>query len=315
MLAINPTTNCTFLPLLPFEGTPGSHNFESSTATATAATAATAATSTTTTGGGGGGGGGGLQENPVLADFAAVLIANAAVSVMTPSANPIIVTAEPTNTKFNTEIKAKEEIQTKITTALNNPNIVAVSRAQFKHVLQIQDLVARALQATYSPGFFFAYLYQPAHVLVVALSSNTSSSTSQPNSDQAQLPPQVVVGVAAGFVDAKTHACRSPWLSTVSGYVSVLAVSSEHRGKGLGSQLLQELERQLVIEAAQWRPQGGVFQRGDAILSALVLDVATENGTAQKFYDAQGFYCSSKVKPGYYTMGKSAIEMTKMLIG
>lgn len=56
-------------------------------------------------------------------------------------------------------------------------------------------------------------------------------------------------------------------------YLDILAVAADHRGEGIGSRLLTEVEREAVLQGRQ----------------ALVLDVVDENPRARKLYESLGF--------------------------
>ena len=82
----------------------------------------------------------------------------------------------------------------------------------------------------------------------------------------------------------------------VFGRLITIDVDSQLRRRGIGHVLLAEIERQLRAAGA----------------SAVLLEVAVDNATAQSFYERHGFVRTGRI-PGYYLGRIDALVMEKQL--
>jgi ribosomal-protein-alanine N-acetyltransferase len=82
----------------------------------------------------------------------------------------------------------------------------------------------------------------------------------------------------------------------VFGRLITIDVDSPVRRRGVGHVLLEEIERQLRAAGA----------------TAVLLEVAVDNATAQRFYERHGFIRTGRI-PGYYLGRIDALVMEKQL--
>jgi ribosomal protein S18 acetylase RimI-like enzyme len=82
----------------------------------------------------------------------------------------------------------------------------------------------------------------------------------------------------------------------VFGRLITIDVDSPVRRRGVGHVLLEEIERQLRAAGA----------------TAVLLEVAVDNATAQRFYERHGFMRTGRI-PGYYLGRIDALVMEKQL--
>jgi ribosomal protein S18 acetylase RimI-like enzyme len=82
----------------------------------------------------------------------------------------------------------------------------------------------------------------------------------------------------------------------VFGRLITIDVDSPVRRRGVGHVLLEEIERQLRAAGA----------------TAVMLEVAVDNATAQRFYERHGFIRTGRI-PGYYLGRIDALVMEKQL--
>jgi ribosomal-protein-alanine N-acetyltransferase len=82
----------------------------------------------------------------------------------------------------------------------------------------------------------------------------------------------------------------------VLGRLITIDVEAAQRGRGVGHMLIEEVERQLRGMGAR----------------AVLLEVAIDNTTAQKFYEQHGFVRTGRI-PGYYLGRIDALAMEKQL--
>jgi [ribosomal protein S18]-alanine N-acetyltransferase len=99
-------------------------------------------------------------------------------------------------------------------------------------------------------------------------------------------------GRLAGFAIAGKRRRQGALL----GHLITIDVDSSHRRRGVGHQLLEEAERQLREAGA----------------TAVILEVAIDNATAQSFYERHGFTRTGRI-PGYYLGRIDALVMEKHL--
>lgn len=99
-------------------------------------------------------------------------------------------------------------------------------------------------------------------------------------------------GRLAGFAIAGKQ-CRQ---GAVFGRLITIDVDSPVRRRGVGHVLLEEIERQLRAAGA----------------TAVLLEVAVDNATAQRFYERHGFIRTGRI-PGYYLGRIDALVMEKQL--
>lgn len=199
-----------------------------------------------------------------------------------------------------------------------------ISTAKAKDISMIQQFTTQILKTQFSQSFFLQYMYKSNHFLLTMRRQLTQSKYE-------------IIGVIAGHLLPNTKSSKSSWFSTISAYVSILAVDPEYRRMGVASKLLHELESKLVSSAFNYgytSPSSSsssnyclgysslndnklsIPETNELILDSLILDVEESNFTAQKFYEKHGFYKSSNLKRGYYkNTGKNSIEMKKVLIG
>ena len=88
----------------------------------------------------------------------------------------------------------------------------------------------------------------------------------------------------------EVHACRSA--PTKRGYIAMLAVASNHRGKGIATALVKH-----AIDAM-------VERRADEV----VLETEESNTSAMRLYERLGFFRSKKLHR-YYLNGNSAYRL------
>lgn len=100
-------------------------------------------------------------------------------------------------------------------------------------------------------------------------------------------------GRLAGFAIAGKRRRQGALL----GHLITIDVDSTHRRRGVGHQLLEEAERQLREAGA----------------TAVILEVAIDNTTAQTFYHRHGFTRTGRI-PGYYLGRIDALVMEKPLL-
>jgi ribosomal protein S18 acetylase RimI-like enzyme len=82
----------------------------------------------------------------------------------------------------------------------------------------------------------------------------------------------------------------------IFGRLITIDVDSPVRRRGVGHVLLEEIERQLRAAGA----------------TAVLLEVAVDNATAQRFYERHGFMRTGRI-PGYYLGRIDALVMEKQL--
>lgn len=82
----------------------------------------------------------------------------------------------------------------------------------------------------------------------------------------------------------------------IFGRLITIDVDSPVRRRGVGHVLLEEIERQLRAAGA----------------TAVLLEVAVDNATAQRFYERHGFIRTGRI-PGYYLGRIDALVMEKQL--
>jgi len=79
--------------------------------------------------------------------------------------------------------------------------------------------------------------------------------------------------------------------------ILMLAVSKQHRRKKIGTMLLNELYKKILEEN----------------ITAIELEVRTDNTTAIKFYEKHGFKIKNKL-PNFYQNGEPAYVMRKNIL-
>ena len=79
--------------------------------------------------------------------------------------------------------------------------------------------------------------------------------------------------------------------------ILMLAVSKQHRRKKIGTMLLNELYKKILEEN----------------ITAIELEVRTDNTTAIKFYEKHGFKIKNKL-PNFYKNGEPAYVMRKNIL-
>ncbi|MFP5230573.1 MAG: GNAT family N-acetyltransferase [Acidobacteriota bacterium] len=99
-------------------------------------------------------------------------------------------------------------------------------------------------------------------------------------------------GRLAGFAIAGRRRRQGALL----GHLITIDVAAGHRRRGIGHLLLEEVERRLRAAGA----------------TAILLEVAVDNATAQAFYERHGFHSTGRIR-GYYLGRIDALVMEKPL--
>ncbi|EGZ69222.1 GAG protein N-acetyltransferase, partial [Neurospora tetrasperma FGSC 2509] len=186
--------------------------------------------------------------------------------------NQLLIDMETTTEKaiVGTEVPRVEELLEEL------QYIKYEHKLEAEYLPAIRALISKDLSEPYSIYVYRYFLYQWGHLCFMALHPVDSS----------------LIGVI--ICKLEPHASHSP--PTLRGYIAMLAVSSQHRGHGIATELVRR-----AIDAMAQR---------DA--DEIVLETEETNIPAMRLYERLGFVRSKKLHR-YYLNGNSAYRLVLLL--